>query len=303
MSMQPSIYAWYERHPELLDDVPDDEIAYLLGVGEDDEEGKRERGLPEFDPSQPRDDQGRWSDQGGGQGDEPSGGGDKGSYSDTDTTPHAGLRKRIEQHVRPGGKITLDGLSHKMQSILADTLDEVYTEHPSLRPLRSIVPLGRPGVQAGMGQNGTLLFNPKTVGTLKMFTEDYERGEKARVYWRDRIDKLPPGGDRAMLIAELRHLLRSPAGYKADPTFAGVVRHELGHWARQQIKRTPEYAAAMGRWVDRAKAVSGYAMEHPTEYVAESFSIYRGKRASVVDPDLAVAFRTLTKKKGLGFPP
>lgn len=77
-------------------------------------------------------------------------------------------------------------------------------------------------------------------------------------------------------------------------TISDVINHELGHSIEQLIYNSDNYVSIASSMAAYAPKVSGYACDNMGDYIAESFCSFR-KGESVIDPELAKAFKALEK--------
>ena len=264
-------------------------------------EEEAERGYPEFDPDQPRDEGGKWTDGGGG-----GGGDDLGISEEPGSKPRpADARPSIEQCVE--GTVHLDPLDEAVRHEITEAVRDVYAQY-LLPRLAKIMTDPRDTIVIAMEMDSTpsairvarreLLFNSALMGSpekLKAFTQQVEEHLASRKADLDegRISKTSRAG-RA-----LQRLLDSKRQHVGEITPRMIVFHELGHLAGRTLEQNEnaDYKAAMkpARRTAWAPKLSARAWSNEAEYTAESFIAHM--TGEKIDPQLATAFDSLRRAR------
>lgn len=280
MSMRPSIYEWYGRHPDLLDGLTTQEVAWLLGEN-----------------VEPPDDQKDWrvvivEEQ---KHDQPSAGRDDDFEADQNAS------KRLKKFSRT---VNLGGISVRMQRRIATGVEQTYKEYPKLGSVAGfyITSLDE-GVQAERKPGGRIAFSRFEMESVGFFDRRNQAGKDAETYWREAKAKLGPGAAKDRLVKLVERTERYGPPNFSRSSVEGVVMHELGHHAAARLLANKDFRAAQAAWhlADKleggAYSVSVYGESSFQEHVAESFAMSRIApalvEASTGGRSLLKAFATL----------
>lgn len=238
-----------------------------------------------FNPTQPRDDHGRWT----GGSNAPAGSG----FREAKTTKEA--EEVAQQWVKDGGTVSYRGMTVGVANEVNRELSAVYDEFPGLEKLHSIQSkafTGRPPKDADAAykdgaQGGELMLNTRQMGTEARWDEHVAEAAHARDVinnlTQEQMKMLKPATLRA--VAEMRRYERT----LVDGSLRGAVRHEMGHHFDWAVMMKPDQRDTRQQLIGQRElfqeGISSYSRTSAFEYVAESFVSY-STGVGKIDPNL-----------------